>query len=308
MVLSIDEPEDTFARFGRVVGRTAAADAQQEQDVKAPWIHEAGQSSTSTTWRDLSDRTQLTPSRFSPGEATAICQGALAEMSVDTVMVVVIKNTQGVIVGRLQWEADEPPHQVIFTLLQIKPRYTIVCDVLQGPGFFGRVCWKLRSISGCIDAEPAAIGKGDVLVLEGPRWATQRMLLQGGPKAEHQGSPVSASVASSHKTDLSVIDLDVDLGPKAGPHPPVRSAASSADVCEWERDSGPQTMHKDVRSKTPATRLPPAVPRLSLSKIHEPKPQGNHCGDVAQCRLAPMDAVFCKDNAAGAGVQQCSVM
>lgn len=173
MAVSSHQPQDNFAGFGRVVERSAPPD---QQDVKVPWIHEGGQSSTSTTWRDLSDRTQqLTPSRVSPCEASLICQGALAELAVDTVVVVVIKYARGVVVGRLQCDAEEP-HEVIFTLLQIKPGYSIVGDVLEGPELFGRVCWKLRSISGCSDADPSWIGKGDVLILEGPRWATQRLL------------------------------------------------------------------------------------------------------------------------------------
>jgi len=306
MAVSLDSEEDTFSRFGRVVGRSTANDLQ---DVKAPW-NETGQSSTSTTLRDLSDRTMLSPSRFSPSEASAICQGAMAEFSVDTVMVVVVRNTLGVVVGRLQWEAEEPPHQVVFTLLQIKPRYSIVCDVLEGPEFFGRVCWKLRSVSGCVGADPGCIGKGDVLVLEGPRWATQRMLLHGAPKvdtkADAEGMAAAASSAiSSLKADFS------DLAPTDDSRPQARGVAHFAEAHEWDEAEGPQRMHKESRTKTPATRIPPTVPRLSLSKINEPRYTAR-CDDP-QCRVAHLDAVFCKDVTVsgcrpGAGLEQCSIM
>jgi len=135
------------------------------------------ESSSSTTWRDLSDNNRLTPSRVSPDEASLICQNVLSELAFDMATVRVASINHGCISGSLEW-GQLPSQDVSFTLLRIQPGYTVVGAVRSGPELFKKVCWKLKSVNGCSTADPPFLCRGDAVVLEGPRWATQQLCLR----------------------------------------------------------------------------------------------------------------------------------
>lgn len=145
-----------------------------------------GMSTTSTAF-------SLSPSKVSPEEAALLCRGALADVTADLATVTVSSCDHGCtrlascqVSGRLEW-SDLPPEETVFELREMKPGYAVVSNVVVGPVFFKRICWKLKSVNGrggCDDAPGvygrrcggtlAGIGRGDRLVLEGPRWAMER--------------------------------------------------------------------------------------------------------------------------------------
>lgn len=293
----------------------AGHDPQDALGFKVPWIHEGGQSSTSTTWRDLSDRTLITPSRASPCEATPICRAPSAETSVDTVVVVVLRHSRGVVIGKLQCGTEEP-HEVVFTLLQLKPSYNIVCDVLEGPEPFERVCWKLRSVSGCSDVDPAWIGKGDVLVLEGPRWATQRVSRAASVDLCDNKNLVRDPEVASADDHVGVPVRPVDAyaagdesDGEATSHAIIAAITSSAEFDEWRAASGP-SLQGDTIAKT-MPRVQPTVPRLNLDVIHSPQEAGPP--EESRSRFATFETYLCRDVTSshcrpGGNLDQCSTM
>jgi len=137
--------------------------------------------STSATL-DLSDRSVFTQSHVSPGEASLICRRALAQLQVDTAVVSVVSCAKGCIKGRMQHDSELL--DVVFAILQIKPGYCVVANVVEGPPIFTKVCWKLKSVNGCCDINAACISRGDLVVLEGPRWATERLRQSKGKSPE----------------------------------------------------------------------------------------------------------------------------
>ncbi|CAK0823914.1 unnamed protein product, partial [Prorocentrum cordatum] len=100
-------------------------------------------------------------------------------VTADLATVVVTESAQGCVAGRLEW-GDLPRQAVEFSLLQLKPGYTMVRDVFEGPEPFSKVCWKLRCLDGLPGpVHPSDIARGDRLILEGPRWATDRLCRSG---------------------------------------------------------------------------------------------------------------------------------
>lgn len=261
---------------------------------KAKLLVSEGQSSTSTTWRDLSERTHLSASRVSPNEASMMCLGALAELSVDTVVISVTSCSHGCIRGLLECDLPEP-QEVEFRLLQVKPGYTIVGDVSLGPEIFEKVCWKLTMVNYMHEADPSWIAKGDILFLEGPRWATQRLRARIRryepelPKAVDRIELMLPSAQLDAATAAAVAAADA-IG-----LPPSSALADLPVHAPWSSDSS---------ARVSATRRP-VVPRLDLAGMPREGPEG--CARTLN--MLPADA-GCKAAGCqlGAGSGPCQMM
>mmetsp|Transcript_88713 Transcript_88713/g.249864 ORF Transcript_88713/g.249864 Transcript_88713/m.249864 type:complete len:316 (-) Transcript_88713:110-1057(-) len=128
-------------------------------------------SSASTT---LGDYSQLTSGRVSSMDAKLMCCNALAHVEVDSAIIRVDTCSRGCVSGRLDLAGTEP-QDVTVALLPIKRGYTVLSDVIEGPEVLQKVCWKLKSVNGIGNAEDLNFVRNDVLVFEGPRWATDRV-------------------------------------------------------------------------------------------------------------------------------------
>lgn len=123
----------------------------------------------------------------------------------DLARVEVTTSDRGCIRGSLQWvglgaaAVSKGKEKVAFTLLEIKPGYTVVGETVEGPKLLSSLCWRMQSINGSDEARPAWIRRGDVLILEGPKWATKR-LIQPLPKRATQKPRVETSMQTPEAT------------------------------------------------------------------------------------------------------------
>jgi len=177
-----------FFAFGHVLERQEQAlndTAVPENEKALPDSTSTATSSQLSTGRNLSGR--LTPGRVSPEEALSMCQNALAELAVDSTVVVeratvtVVSCECSCVRGRLEW-GNAPPVDVAFTLLQLGRGYTVVGEVETGPDPFKKANWRLKSVTGRmrgVRADSMRLVCGDRLVLESPKWAMDRTLRKG---------------------------------------------------------------------------------------------------------------------------------
>mmetsp|Transcript_3959 Transcript_3959/g.6412 ORF Transcript_3959/g.6412 Transcript_3959/m.6412 type:complete len:474 (+) Transcript_3959:126-1547(+) len=107
---------------------------------------------------------------------------------VDLARVRVLACDVGCVMGMLVWcgpcntglDSDDSGEKVVFSLCQMKPGYAVVGECAEGPKLLSSLCWKVQSTNGNSDVNIASIRRGDILMLEGPRWATKR-LMEGAP-------------------------------------------------------------------------------------------------------------------------------
>lgn len=211
------------------------------------------------------------------------CQGTdLAD--VDLASVKVIACDRGCISGSLEWlgrpSGSRRPEKVLFTLQEIRPGYTVVGEALEGPKLLGSLCWKLQSINGSADSRPAWIRRGDVLVLEGPRWATKRLLPPGLrstlPKTPETRSPeASGSVKNKDRSPAALPSMSVSTPPQiAKPSHTVRSPLQAAlKVLEYEPTGNgfSEVTYSEVTSGSNADR--PVIPVLDLDAVNRRREQ-----------------------------------
>lgn len=255
--------------------------------------------------RCLSDDTHISPDKVSPDEAQLICQSVLSEIlaetavpvpketkpsgkvatprgatvetprgpddDVDLARVKVLVCDRGCISGMLEWSGKEragKPEKVAFTLVEIRQGYTVVGETVEGPKLLSSCCWKLQSVNGSADARPAWIRRGDELVLEGPKWATKRLVqplppqLKGifasPPTKLPKEDPIGALPLSCRSRSASSAPL-----PEEPSVPPLLSASTP-----------PQTMKPSCTDRSPPQAI---VIRSSGSRPHQrPVPQEAH--------------------------------
>lgn len=166
---------------------------------------------------------------------------------VDLARVKVIACETGCIMGMLEWcgaFADGSTERVIFSLLQIRPGYAVVGECSEGPKLLSSLCWKLQSTNGRLDVNVASIRRGDVLMLEGPRWATKRLM---------ESTPASASSGvRQNSNDLESTDVLHDLAALAD--------ASSKLLAASEMDDEPPLLR------------PSAMPQLAFPSLSQRSP------------------------------------
>jgi len=172
---------------------------------------------------------------------------------IDYARVEVTASDRGCIRGMLQWiglgaaVANNGKEKVAFTLLEIRQGYTVVGETVEGPKLLSSLCWKLQSINGSSESRPAWIRRGDVLMLQGPKWATKRLhqpLPTAALQKSHAESPgrPSAEVASLAATSSRSVS--------AAPLPPEPPA-----LVELSTSTRPQIAKPSLTNRAP----PPAV-------------------------------------------------
>lgn len=208
-------------------------------------------------------------------------RGAARELTSETAVVQVASNVHGVVRGSLQW-AHFPEEDVTFALLEIKPGYAVVGEVSAGPDLFRKVCWKLKSLNGRSWPGPHGIAKNDRLVLEGPRWVTERLVLQDrtfpaplprtglGTAAAPPGGTQTSGMAAphTHQQGPRLMANAAQFGPPVT-LPAVPAAAVAAGLeCEGTDisfDVVTATRHHQARGSAHA------VPRLDLTGMQGPQ-------------------------------------
>lgn len=239
--------------FGRVIER--AKPEEPVQATKCPLTPD-GQSSSSTTWRDVSDA-HFTPGRVSPDEASLICHNVLSELALEIATVQVSSCSQGFITGAVEW-GGMPSENVTFSILRIKQGYAVVGEVQSGPELFKKISWKLKAINGCCDVEPTWVAAGDVLMFEGPKWATQHLYQRTLRERSARDGAEYASAGGFDQLDAST-------------H---RSRCSNSSAIEgqplWSGESPLGLGDPQDFGMVPAGRAihRPSVPPLDLSGIH----------------------------------------
>jgi len=243
-----------FFGFGRVLERQddALNDTVAPENEKAfPDSTSTAPSSQASTGRNLSGR--LTPGRISPEEALSMCRNALAELAVESMVtatpeptpvaeveratVTVVSCECGCVRGRLEW-GGAAPEDVAFTLLELGRGYTVVGEVATGPDTFKKANWRLKSVTGRmggVRADSTRLRSGDRLLLEGPKWAMDRMLQKGGPSNSGAGLPTrggSLPAGDPHDGFDQLPIIPTQAFPPASPSVSSSSFASPSNAIE----------------------------------------------------------------------------
>eukprot|EP00927_Polykrikos_kofoidii_P016374 TRINITY_DN1739_c0_g2_i1.p1 TRINITY_DN1739_c0_g2~~TRINITY_DN1739_c0_g2_i1.p1 ORF type:complete len:399 (-),score=70.75 TRINITY_DN1739_c0_g2_i1:345-1493(-) len=316
--------------------REALLESSLVDEGKPPLTPDGPSSSASTTLAADTLREQFTARsrRLSPvGSDWPVRDDAMVDLAVDQAMVWVFSSQHGCIRGRLRAPGIDD-EVVEFTLLEIKPGYAVVGNVEIGSEYFKKVCWKLTSVNGRTDVDASACARNDILVFEGPSWATPvRMARQAQQLSSTIVSPPFPAERSGSQTsrlafDFSFLDeVHESFGPNSfgGLAAPYSNETPGGRSCEedqtesHEQDlmrfaiSSPRCRvtesklaHGSAR-KTENHKIPP-VPRLNLKSIHE-KEEG------IQVRMCGPGATMCRgDRPCGAGgecqsgMRNCSFM
>eukprot|EP00929_Paragymnodinium_shiwhaense_P075473 TRINITY_DN38591_c0_g1_i2.p1 TRINITY_DN38591_c0_g1~~TRINITY_DN38591_c0_g1_i2.p1 ORF type:complete len:363 (-),score=57.80 TRINITY_DN38591_c0_g1_i2:254-1342(-) len=285
-----------------------------------PPLSPEGAGSSASTAIGLSDRP--TPSR--PHGSPDPFRNAEAEFAT---LQVKTSSGRGIVIGRLKYlpgqgnglpRAPAIEEDVSITLLVIKPGYTVVSDVLSGPDILKKVCWKVRALNDVRDPEdPLCCAMGDVLVLEGPRWATTRVNGQAQPRSPQasrssrgemvDGAPLRApglrpeAECPSASRDLMLAAITPLAAPLEdgvaigideeydGGFPPRMAGLVPMRTEQLRKGSDPQD--QGLLWGAPATRTVvshPAVPRLDLHGVHgQPLPGagGRMCAGQLLCQM-----------------------
>jgi hypothetical protein len=255
-----------------------------------------------------------TPVSHTPPETTTASEPDILEepiFGVDLAKVKVVTCDRGCITGMLQWcgaaDSGRAPEKVAFTLLQIRPGYTVVGECLEGPKLLSSLCWKLQSINGYVDASVASVRRGDSLLLEAPRWPTTRLIKKPPPEessatpprrsSELFSSPVIVSdkppaapqffgtpvVANDRLTSedmeegpplmrpaASLSLLRVSAQPQIASPSHTRRPAKTSDmgsVASSQRDAASAAAFREVTSTTNRSQERPLIPVLDMSVV-----------------------------------------
>eukprot|EP00929_Paragymnodinium_shiwhaense_P075472 TRINITY_DN38591_c0_g1_i1.p1 TRINITY_DN38591_c0_g1~~TRINITY_DN38591_c0_g1_i1.p1 ORF type:complete len:333 (-),score=53.74 TRINITY_DN38591_c0_g1_i1:254-1252(-) len=255
-----------------------------------PPLSPEGAGSSASTAIGLSDRP--TPSR--PHGSPDPFRNAEAEFAT---LQVKTSSGRGIVIGRLKYlpgqgnglpRAPAIEEDVSITLLVIKPGYTVVSDVLSGPDILKKVCWKVRALNDVRDPEdPLCCAMGDVLVLEGPRWATTRVNGQAEcPSASRDLMLAAITPLAAPLEDGVAIGIDEEYD---GGFPPRMAGLVPMRTEQLRKGSDPQD--QGLLWGAPATRTVvshPAVPRLDLHGVHgQPLPGagGRMCAGQLLCQM-----------------------
>jgi len=122
----------------------------------------------------FSDRCHTKGTLPQPSRTMLACREAVAGLEVDFATLRVTSVSRGCVAGRFECRGVSP-QDVAVTLLAFKPGYTVMSDVLAGPEVLRKVCWKLKSINGVVNADSSNCQHHDVLVFESPKWALDRL-------------------------------------------------------------------------------------------------------------------------------------
>lgn len=218
-------------------------------------------------------------------DISAICQGALKEVAEDLASVQVCSCSGSWITGRLDF-SGLPTEKVTFAVVEVKPGRSFVGDVDSGPDYFRRVSWRLKSVNGRNDFQPSWIARGDSIVLEGPRWATERLhRSRASAQSSSARSIGSAGVATA-------IPGSMVASPAKSRESPMRpssgsggfSASSSFIAALGQPPTFPNSglvgvlregSHDDF-DIVHATRFsPPVVPKLDFAHMHRRRDGGS---------------------------------
>mmetsp|Transcript_27281 Transcript_27281/g.78536 ORF Transcript_27281/g.78536 Transcript_27281/m.78536 type:complete len:333 (+) Transcript_27281:78-1076(+) len=298
-----------FVGFGRILRRAefwaedalAAASSSVSADAnkqRTPSV--LSFASTATGGQDgLAPVAQLTAD-----EAVELRRTALAELS-DDMATVLVTSTQGPwIRGQLEWGKFKP-EEVVFTLVEIKPGYVVVGDIGDGPDLFRKVAWRLKSVNGDASIGPQAIGRGDRLILESPRWAMEhlgrahrlpelararRPAASGGnsgasaevqhypPAMAGQRSAVNAGGSTASSAVAPMVGGRLPAAPALGGLDAQGHAAPREDGL-WLGGDVPVLESYEAQTPSRPTGRPPNVPRLYLEGLHGvPVNKSRSCG------------------------------
>jgi len=241
--------------------------------------------------RCLSDATHVDPGTVTADDAQLICKSVLSELlnpsasrapassievpfvaatprestmttprdankGFDLASVKVVACDRGCISGKLDWlgqdNVSKMQEKVAFTLLEIRQGYTVVGETVEGPKLLSSLCWKLQSINGSAECRPAWIRRGDVLILEGPKWATKRL---------RQPLPTRAPVTLSTPRKKPSADSEIHLPAEV---PATSSRSASAAPLPDDSDDAPPPLLL-------STSTPPQIGKPSCSSRTSPK-------------------------------------
>lgn len=308
------------AAVGAAVGvaagaRTDAAAACSTSGSKLP-LSSSGGSAASTSEGPsylLGEIARVPSSSVSHDEALAMSQSALNDPAQDVATVRVSSCSGNWICGRLNF-GNLPAEDVAFTMIEVstglQPALTgnrvavaggrrgrvFVGDVAAGPKYFREISWTLKSVNGCGDFEPAWITNEDHIVLEGPRWVTERLHCNSSISARgtiaHGGEPVVLGVQAkvkdpkpSHKLGCSKVKDSHSLGlsyftkppPPADPNlgatlgPLEQSAARPKMLPDGLggllHEGSKDDFDFELATRATAARAFPVIPRLDLSDM-----------------------------------------
>lgn len=207
-------------------------------------------------------------------DISAICQGALREVAEDLALVQVSSCSGNWITGRLDFNA-RPAEDVTFAVVEVKPGRSFVGDVDAGPDYFRRVSWRLKSVNGQTDFQPSWIARGDSIVLEGPRWATERL-------HRSMGSAQSSSERSAGSVGVATAVVSPTKSREHPMHPSGSSGGLSTSSSFIAALGQPPTFphssligilregSRDDFDVVHATRTsPPVVPKLDFAHLHK---------------------------------------
>jgi len=193
--------------------------------------------------------------------------------NVDLASVKVTKSDRGCVCGVLDWlggvQASKGPEKVAFTLLEIRQGYTVVGETVEGPKLLSSLCWKLQSINGLADARPAWIRRGDILMLEGARWATKRLFKPLPPVPTKSPLFASQGLETTQKLPATAPASAPPIGATSARSGRSESACPLPDEDDelppLLMDSTPPQVAKPSRTRAlaQASSLQPAVPKAT---------------------------------------------
>jgi len=214
-------------------------------------------------------------------DIAAICQGALREVAEDLASVHVSSCSGNWITGRLDFNGL-PTEDVTFAVVELKPGRSFVGDVDAGPDFFRKVSWRLKSVNGRNDFRPSWIARGDSVVLEGPRWATERL---------HR-SVVSVQNSSERSAGSAGVEIALAVPSKSREQPvhPNNSSASLSASSSFVASLGQsptfpngslvgilrEGSRDDFDIVNAARSSPPVVPKLDFAHLHNRRVGGSN--------------------------------
>jgi len=209
--------------------------------------------------------------QVTPEEAASICQSLVQDIDRDMAAMTVTSRTHGSICGLLQW-GTIAGEEVELELLQIKPGYVVVGEVIKGPDLFRKLAWKMKSVNGDSNVPPTAIAKGDRVVLESPRWAMERLGL--GPEWLSTPEPAAASKATAPVApSASAGAAQASAGPKPA-RTPTKEARPLVAVAPVYQSPGPGFPDSPLTDLGSVTR--------AASESSSPAPGGRSVGRAVE--------------------------
>lgn len=192
------------------------------------------------------------------------------------------------ICGRLDF-GHLPTEDVAFAMIEVQvgPQHgaegrrgrIFVGDVAAGPDYFREISWTLKSVNGCGEFEPAWITKDDYIMLEGPRWVTERVHRNSSISARGAAEPVVAGVSTKVQDPNPSHNLSYCSRPQASEDPNFAATLGALEQSAARPKMLPGGLSglfrqgsKDdcdyvLATRAAASRPFPAVPRLDLSNM-----------------------------------------